>query len=583
MALFWQDSFETETGPDLGSGTRVAVGHDDTNNGTGPFDRNGDGTIDSTDQVELGVGNDPAGNFDFNTTGDNNFFVRYDGPRDPNLGVDRNFSAAADGDFIWIGEDVRDSRNGESDPANLRDTDLGIIDWQGINTSGLTDISFKGLFVSNQNGGTFEVGDFVRVSYAFDSTDEADLITGLQFLGNGVRSDGLIWDENLNGVIDANETTEMGVFVGSTRMDLEEFGFDLTGSGNTLYVRYQQFDGTSGGSAELIAIDNFRLENAGTATPPTGPTEGTPNRDVIDGTSDADTINGNDGNDVLRGAGGDDTLNGGDGNDGLNGGAGADVLDGGAGVDSAVYLRSMVGVTVDLSDGSNNTGEAAGDTFISIERIFGSNNTDILVGDANDNFFDGRDGNDMISGGDGADTLHGRVGDDMLSGDAGNDRLEGGIGEDTLLGGAGSDRLYGDEGNDIVVGGLGRDVLIGGTGADQFLYNEVDSGISSRDVILGFEDGVDLINYEDASFTFADLNIIASGANSLVISDYGQVVLVGVASTDLDESDFVFSSTVVLAGSPASKVADSLASAQPIASDDAQSDDDFTVIDVDVA
>ncbi len=571
MPLFWQDSFETETGPDLGTGTRVAVGHADTDNGSGPFDRNGDGTIDATDPVELGPG------------GVSDFFVRWEGvSRDVSVGNERRFDGR-DGDWIWISEDIRESTGGDAN----RDPDLGIIDWTGISTAGLADISFSGLFASNLNGATYEVGDFVEVSYAFDSTNEADLTVGLRFIGAATAGGGLIRDDNLNGVIDANETTVMGSQGGATRMTLEEFSFDLTGTGNTLYLRLQDFDngpdangGSLSGNAEENAFDNFRLENAGTAT---GPTEGTPNRDEIDGTSDADVINGNDGDDVLRGNGGDDTLNGGNGNDGLNGGAGADVLDGGAGVDSAVYLRSMVGVTVDLADTSNNTGEAAGDTYISIERIFGSNNTDILVGDANDNLFDGRDGADMISGGAGADTLYGRVGDDMLSGEAGNDRLEGGTGEDTLLGGDGADRLYGEEGNDIVEGGLGRDVLVGGAGADEFVYNEVDSGIASRDAITDFEDGVDLIRYDDATFTFADLNIISGGSGTLVISDYGQIVLVGVASTDLDASDFVFAPAQAAAGSLSSKVADSLAGAQAVALDDAQSDDDFTVIDVDAA
>ena len=581
MPLFWQDSFETETGPDLGTGTRVAVGHDDTDNGTGPFDRNANGTIDSTDQVELGVGNDPGANFDFNSSGDNNFFVRYDGGRDPNLGVDRNFFSAADGDWVWIGEDVRDSRNGESDPANLRDTSLGTIDWMGIDTSGLADISFKGLFVSNQNGQTFETGDFVRVSYAFDSTAEADLVVGLQFLGTGVRSDGLIWDENLNGVIDATETTEMGVFVGSTRMDLEEFGFDLTGTGDTLFLRYEQFDGASGGSAELIAIDNFRLENAGTVstTPVIDGADGVD--DEIDGTTASEIINGLSGNDVLRGDAGDDELNGGDGNDGLNGGAGADALDGGAGTDSVVYLTSSTGVTVNLADGSQNTGEAAGDTYVSIERFFGSNFDDVLVGYASDNLFDGRDGQDDISGGDGADLIYGRNGNDDISGDAGNDSLYGGLGSDVISGGDGGDRLFGEDGADELVGGAGRDALYGGDGADIFTFDTVDAGIAGRDVIVDFEDGVDIIRFDSTVTSFADLTII-SGTGSLILSDLGQINVVGV--TGLTAADFDFFVPAPSAGGELSdKVADSLTATAPADTADAEFVEDSFVDAIDAA
>jgi len=269
MPLFWQDSFEQESGPDLGGGTRTAPGHADTSNGTGPFDRNGDGTIDNTDQAELGIGNDPSGNFPFNSSGDDNYFVRYDGNRDTSLGIDRTFSGR-DGDWIWIGEDVRDANEGEGNrPA--RDNDLGIIDWTGISTTGLSDISFTGLFASNNNGHTFEVGDFVRVSYAFDSTDEADLVTGIQFVGTGVRSDGLKLDVNQDGVWNVADDgdVDLGGPGTSTTIALQEFGFDLTGSGDTLFLRYQQSGVVGGGASEEVGIDNFRLDNAGVSgTPP---------------------------------------------------------------------------------------------------------------------------------------------------------------------------------------------------------------------------------------------------------------------------------------------------------------------------
>jgi len=75
-------------------------------------------------------------------------------------------------------------------------------------------------------------------------------------------------------------------------------------------------------------------------------------------------------------------------------------------------VSAKSGVTVDLGNSANNTGEAAGDTFVSIESLRGSNHNDILVGDAGTNF---------IVGGNGADVLNGGAGNDTLRGDAGAD------------------------------------------------------------------------------------------------------------------------------------------------------------------
>ena len=102
--------------------------------------------------------------------------------------------------------------------------------------------------------------------------------------------------------------------------------------------------------------------------------------DDITGDQFNNTIWGAGGNDRLSGDAGNDTLSGGVGNDVLNGGTGADVLDGGDGIDTASYLGAKAGVTVDLGQ-KTGTGDAAGDTFISIENLEGSAFADTLVGD----------------------------------------------------------------------------------------------------------------------------------------------------------------------------------------------------------
>jgi Ca2+-binding RTX toxin-like protein len=86
------------------------------------------------------------------------------------------------------------------------------------------------------------------------------------------------------------------------------------------------------------------------------------------------------------------------------------------------------GITVNLADPSSNTGWAAGDSYVSIENLSGTDYADNLIGDDNDNVIQGRFGNDTLNGGAGNDTLDGGDGNDMLMGGAGNDTLIGGGG-----------------------------------------------------------------------------------------------------------------------------------------------------------
>jgi serralysin len=155
------------------------------------------------------------------------------------------------------------------------------------------------------------------------------------------------------------------------------------------------------------------------------------------------------------GGAGNDTLIGNDADNVLTGGPGADLLDGGAGLDTASYRTAAAGVVASLANPANNTGDALGDSYVSIENLEGGDFDDTLVGDAGDN---------VISGGGGNDTLAGGDGDDRLFGGDGNDTLYGGAGNDRLSGNGGADVLYGGPGNDVLAGGDGADRLFGGNG-----------------------------------------------------------------------------------------------------------------------
>ena len=230
--------------------------------------------------------------------------------------------------------------------------------------------------------------------------------------------------------------------------------------------------------------------------------EGRGGDDMLDGGLGNDRLQGGDGNDTIMGGegvdtifgqDGDDIMSGGAGNDFFFAGAGADSHDGGADIDTVSYVPSSSGVTVNMDTGGTG-GDAAGDSYVSIERIFGSG-------------FD-----------------------------------------DSLTGSMGDDQLFGNGGNDYLAGGGGDDVLIGGAGSDSFGYNTSSDG---ADVISAFSTATEVIfilggdpDYD----SFAEVMAVATDAGSNVIFDFGggnSLTIVGQSIANLSADDFDFS------GSPA--------------------------------
>src|SRR5262245_39414495 len=252
----------------------------------------------------------------------------------------------------------------------------------------------------------------------------------------------------------------------------------------------------------------------------------------------SDVLIGGVGGDVLYGAGGGDTLAGGVGDDLLFASNGSERFEGGDGIDIVSYLHGQVdffaSVTVDLSDPSRNTGQAAGDTYDSIEAVLGSFANDTLVGDAGSNILMGSFGSDRLIGGAGADVLNGddffptilkytvgyegeafaldsgldvasyetdasgvvaRLANSAINnGDAAGDSyflIEG------LVGSAFDDVLQGDEWGTSLEGGAGNDTLIGG-----FIGDAFDGGEGNDTAIIDGQRGDYTITFDAATETF---------------------------------------------------------------------------------
>jgi Ca2+-binding RTX toxin-like protein len=273
---------------------------------------------------------------------------------------------------------------------------------------------------------------------------------------------------------------------------------------------------------------------------------------VLVGLDGDDEMYGEAGNDRIMPGKGNDKVFGGKGNDHIIAGEGKQTFDGGEGDDTVDYSQEKKeGITVNLNTGTLKGGMAADDKIKSIENIVATNFNDALVGDAENNYLSGLDGDDVIDGGEGSDILSGGTGKNILKGGNGNDQfivgegfntIDGGYGSDTLnykkakagieivldtkvakiegietdtfedidgvmgsdfndtiIGDDNSNRLFGGDGDDfidgggwsdIISGGKGNNTLHGGTGNDEFILSEGSNNVDGGK-------GIDALSYLD--------------------------------------------------------------------------------------
>jgi Ca2+-binding RTX toxin-like protein len=302
------------------------------------------------------------------------------------------------------------------------------------------------------------------------------------------------------------------------------------GSGSDTFTPGSGNDTVDGGAGtDVVSYSDDGLDQAGIATQ--GVSVNLATGQATDNWGGTDTLSNIEN---VVGSALDDVITGNDAVNILNAGAGADTLDGGAGFDFAAYTNATSGLTVDLGNPSNNTGEAEGDTFANIEGLQGSGFNDTLVGDGQNNFLGGRGGADILNGAAGTDYADYRESTSGITVDLANPANNTGnavgdsyISIEGIRGSSFDDTLVGNSGSNVLRGGAGADVLNGAGGLDMADYFDSATAITVSLFNPGINSG------DAAGDTLLSIEAIRSGIfNDTLIGDSGDNALIGSAGAD---------------------------------------------------
>ncbi len=305
-------------------------------------------------------------------------------------------------------------------------------------------------------------------------------------------------------------------FEGSDVADI----FNIT-DGNSTWFNLRGNEGNDTFNIVLNSIGRLSYDYGSAGNPTSGIDANFVTGLITDGFGGTDTLNilSGSGRIEIQGTDLDDTFTGSARDERFITRTGNDTVDGGSGADLVRYDRNGVdAVNVDLAaQTATGVWNAAvfTDTLINIENVRGSRQgNDILLGDAIENVFEGRGGNDSIDG---------RGGNDYILGEDGNDTIIGGQGDDALFGNIGDDSLDGGDGRDTLFGGDGNDVLDASGGAfnTQGFGDYIRAGLG-EDTIIGhaahWADG------EGADISYADVNGVGGVTITSGIDGTGTVV-----------------------------------------------------------
>ena len=347
-----------------------------------------------------------------------------------------------------------------------------------------------------ENGGMNAINANLATGIVIDPYGDTDTLISIEEIEGTPFNDTIIGDGNDNGWLRGEAGNDSIDGAGGNDDLIGDSGNDTLdgGAGDSDRVRYDREEDRGGSNGVTVNL------NTGIATDTFGDTDTLSNIERVTGSNFADTLIGNGIRNDLVGKGGNDSISAGDGNDYLEGGAGNDTIDGGSGNFDFISYGNEDGsgaVNVNLQTGTATDSFGDTDTLSNIEEVEGTELNDTLIGDGNQNYLDGRGGNDSLVGngssGDSSDNLRGRDGDDTLDGSGtGSNFLQPGQGNDLVIGGSNFDQISyefdsdGLGGISVVFSGVGSGNITeaGGT-VDTFTGIEMVTGTEFGDSMVG--------------------------------------------------------------------------------------------------